>query len=215
MPAPKDLSGIVFGRLTAVRDDGNPNGLRRWIWRCECGTEKSILVSNVRSGKQVSCGCNKIEKATRHGLSGTRTYQIWGGIRWRTSGHHPNYMDVPLCPEWEKFEVFVRDMGECPDGLTIDRIDNSKGYEPGNCRWASRLEQTLNRDCVIWVDVSGDRVSLREACRRLRLPYSTVHHRVKDLGMCGEEALRFKKWSRSPLKAGKKSAKNSKRLART
>jgi hypothetical protein len=205
MPAPKDYTGTRFGRLIAISDDGNAGGYRRWIWRCDCGAMKSILVSNVRSGKIVSCGCNKREKSTRHGRYQTRTYKIWTGIKQRTDGRRSGYSGVSICERWRSFENFLEDMGECPIGLTLDRKNNSKGYGPDNCRWATRLDQTLNRECVIWVDVNGASVSLREACRILKLPYSTVHHRVHNLNMAPEQALRAKKWQLSTSKAGRSS----------
>lgn len=198
MPPPKDLTGIKFGRLTALRRGPVQNGDRLWLWLCSCGKEKSISVKNIRSGKVVSCGCYLREKSTRHGLSETRTYKIWSAMKHRvfSSRNHPEYIDVSLCERWEDFENFLSDMGECPEGLTIDRVENSKGYEPGNCRWATRRQQVLNRGCTIWVEIDQQIMSLMDACRMKNLPYSTIHHRVKNLGMSPDEALRARKWLR-------------------
>jgi hypothetical protein len=80
----------------------------------------------------------------KHGLHGTATYKVWRAIRSRLIGD-PNYADVSICDRWNDYLSFLADMGEKPDGMTIDRIDSSKGYEPDNCRWASSTVQAINR----------------------------------------------------------------------
>lgn len=86
-----------------------------------------------------------------HGLSGTRTYQCWQSMLQRCTNpkgaawEYYGGRGIKVCAEWVFFENFYADMGECPDGLTLDRIDVDGNYEPGNCRWATRSEQLLNR----------------------------------------------------------------------
>ena len=70
----------------------------------------------------------------------------------RTRKNKGRYSKIPVCERWQDFENFLDDMGDCPDGMSIDRIDNAKGYEPGNCRWATRKQQTDNRSTTIWLN---------------------------------------------------------------
>ncbi len=115
----------------------------------------------LRSGKTKSCGCYARDKAsewgkkaTRHGHAGkrpSRTYQSWIAMRNRCyrekDVHYASYggRGITVCGSWRaSFEVFLADMGERPEGKTLDRIDPDGNYEPGNCRWATPVEQRAN-----------------------------------------------------------------------
>jgi len=112
-----------------------------------------------------SCGCAYAEFITNthitHGQSKTKTYKLWAAMKARcnpTDIHHrQRYYNrgISVCPRWQLFINFLADMGECPPGLTLDRIDNDKGYEPGNCRWTTPSQQGRNRSNCRFLTFNG------------------------------------------------------------
>lgn len=151
-----DLTGTRFGRLVAQR----PTGEKRWgvfLWEClcDCGQIKVAASNSLRSGLVQSCGCllseRAAEKALKHGMYGSPTYKCWGGMIQRctnpksTAYERYGALGVAVCDRWQTFDNFLADMGPVPDGMSIDRIDSTKGYEPDNCRWATVLRQARNK----------------------------------------------------------------------
>ena len=124
-----------------------------------------------------------------------KLFWVWCDMRARCSKsyHHAyeNYggRGIAVCERWQDFKTFASDMGPRPEGGLLDRIDNDGNYEPGNCRWATRTEQNSNRRNCIYVEVAGERVTLKEACRRLRLTYRPVVKRIQDRGWSVADAL--------------------------
>ena len=153
----KDRTGEKHGRLTVLRrgeDYRPPNGKPaiQWICQCECGTLLTVNVNNLRQGNTRSCGCLMIESATKHGLAYHPLYGVWGAMRNRcTNPDAAGYADyggrgVTYCKEWEDLATFVRDVGPRPSNEhSLDRIDNDRGYEPGNVKWATLEEQAANK----------------------------------------------------------------------
>jgi hypothetical protein len=152
-------TGDEFGRLTVVCElprHRNPSGRAQRVFSClcECGNFTEALLQNLRSGNTTSCGCAGNYK---HGHSSKRTatYMTWNAMRARC--HNPKHSSyqryggagITVCPEWlnadSGFAMFLSDMGERPRNMTLDRIDNTKGYCKSNCRWATAQEQYANK----------------------------------------------------------------------
>lgn len=184
-----DLTGKKFGRLMVVERNGaTKSGNAVWLCKCDCGNESNVESSKLTSGKTKSCGCLMKDEASKrmktHGMSKTPTWYSWNAmVRRCTDESFEPYKrygarGIKVCDSWMKFENFLADMGERPEGTTLDRRDNDKGYEPGNCRWATSEEQSNNRgDYNVKVERDGasvtvaqlaeiDGVSLSEAYRR-------------------------------------------------
>lgn len=152
-----NLAGSRYGRLVIVsREPSVPckGGTKaRWLCRCDCGREVVIKANSLRTGHTKSCGCAVQDNPGRpptHGLSDKRAFDSWVKMRARVDGrvdieHRERYHGVDMDPRWDDFPAFFADMGERPWGCTLDRIDNSKGYWPGNCRWATPKQQAANR----------------------------------------------------------------------
>lgn len=161
MPMPLiDITGQVFGRWAVIQRSENKKREPQWLCRCQCGVERIMPSGSLRRGRSIDCGCGRKERAslvhTRHGhkKNGAETseYKAWRSMRDRCLNvRHRRYEDyggrgIRVCDRWASFELFIEDMGLKPSReLTLERRNNDGNYEPGNCEWATRKEQTKNR----------------------------------------------------------------------
>lgn len=146
-----DITGQRYGMLVALHPvEKSKNGTWKWRCKCDCGTEKVLFMTALRSGGTTSCGCNR-GKNKKHGFHGSPTYLSWKSMKARCSNRNsPDYSGyggrgISYDPRWESFEIFLADMGVRPDGLTLDRINNDEDYGPSNCKWSTPKEQANNR----------------------------------------------------------------------
>lgn len=140
----------------------------------------------------------------KHGMTHSRTWNTWKTMTRRCRGANDKavyYADrgITVCAHWMDFSNFLADMGERPEGMTLDRIDNSKGYEPGNCRWASHETQMQNTRRNVHLTVAGETKCLAEWERITGIQRQTIRKRLK-LGWTPEMAIRPEKWKRSAMK---------------
>lgn len=191
MTIKRDITGRKFGRLLAIEFVPSPGKFSKFLFRCDCGTEKLILAQSVISGATVSCGCySKEASAARsrvHGHGGkrhTKTYKSWAGMMSRSEwGSHPSYSryganGIHVCDRWHDFRNFLEDMGERPPGTSIDRINGHLGYFKGNCRWASRKQQNLNTTRTIRISYNGRSVTADELCEELGVSKKALRSRA-------------------------------------
>jgi len=159
----KEVVGERFGRLVVLEENHTPGTNRRVNCECDCGEIKTaILLSHLRSGKIVSCGCYRVERVrevnkelnTRHGMYGTRPYRIWDGIMDRTIRCRQEHRDwesyagrgITCDDKWKTFEGFWEDMEEgYSENLELDRINVNGNYTKDNCRWADKAVQAFNK----------------------------------------------------------------------
>ncbi|MGL5963432.1 MAG: hypothetical protein ACRCZ2_03400, partial [Fusobacteriaceae bacterium] len=157
-----DMTGAVIGGQTVIAQDGvDRHGQARWSVRCVCGAVRSVAGGKLRRGEAGSCGCLKPQKLavahTRHGAAAggvlTPEYRAWSGMIDRCE--RPSFSQfadyggrgITVCAEWRRdFAAFLTHVGPRPsDKHSVDRIDNARGYEPGNVRWATKTEQNRNK----------------------------------------------------------------------
>lgn len=149
-----DRTGERFGRLVIVGRSAKKRQKNAFFWcQCDCGDLHLARWSSLKSGSTKSCGCLRRERnkenPVSHGKSDTNTFRVWANMISRCKypyfQHHYG-KGIGVCERWQKFENFLADMGERPDGMTLDRINNLLGYYPENCRWATQKLQSQNRN---------------------------------------------------------------------
>lgn len=207
--------GKKFGRLTVLGIGAKSESSRQYRWKCacDCGVNLEIFGSNIKRGMTTSCGCLQKEKAgtynTTHGKSGTKIHKTWKGIKQRClNPKNPNFPDyggrgITICDSWKNsFEEFYKFMGEPPSpDHSIDRIDNDKGYEPGNVRWETNLEQVRNRRISVFIEMDGRR-HLKKTCDELGVNYFNAYDMIVRRKINPSDAFALLRDSKEPSTSG-------------
>lgn len=190
MPKFKDVTGKRYGRLVVIELYGKQKSVNYWRCKCDCGNEKIASIKLLNNGCIKSCGCLQREsrglKQKTHGLTHSRLFSIWTNIKTRTSNPNcseaKNYIgkDIKMCDEWKDFIIFYNwaMSNGYSDNLSIDRIDNSKGYYPENCRWTTAKEQNRNKDNLHYIEYKGETHPIVVWAEKLNIKYGTLRSRI-------------------------------------
>lgn len=171
-----------------------------WTCKCSCGAEKVFQAKNLVAGRSKSCGCLSkemtSERKTTHGHNRpgktTRTYITWVNMHRRcdyeksASFRFYGARGISVCDEWKDFSKFLSDMGERPEGMSLDRIDSSKNYSKENCRWASSLDQANNTAKNHRMTYNGETLTTSQWARKLGINVGTIQSRIARGGTVAE-----------------------------
>lgn len=189
--------GERFGKLVVIADTGERTAhySRIILCRCDCGREKRITQAALVQDKTKSCGGSGCRIYLRHGDSHSPEYNIWHGMRARCCNptdkdyHRYGGRGITVDPRWDDFETFLADVGRKPSPeYSIDRIDNSRGYEPGNVRWSTVKEQARNRRSNVLLEHEGQCLTMAEWAEKLGIGITTLCERLRA-GWSVEQAL--------------------------
>lgn len=185
------MVGKKYNMLTILLDVGYSHGQQSYLCECDCGNKKVITGQRIRNGETKSCGCLSIDltkkRNKKHGLAATPIYNTWSCIKSRCRNkNHRSYKDyggrgIDICDEWfNSFEQFYKDVGDIPKGMSLDRIDNNKGYFKENCKWATKAEQSKNRRNTIHLEYMNKNMCLKDWAKKLNKPYSSMKMYIKN-----------------------------------
>lgn len=214
-PLSKDETGKTYGRWRVIEmsAERSPRGLTLWVCECACGVRKPISGARLRGGGSQSCGCLQKElvaerirlQTTTHGhtkgqSSGsgfTPEYSAWLGMKRRCGNENlPEYKNygarnILVCEEWmDSFEAFFAHIGPRPSSKhSIDRVDNERGYEPGNVRWTTQAVQMRNTRRNHWIEFRGERKVLTDWAIALGFSPAVLSQRINRYGWSVERAF--------------------------
>ena len=203
MPRLIPIDGQRSGFLVVIERGAKNNGRNKWKCLCDCGNVHFVRGQHLRQGRTVSCGCHNgrvmAARLTTHGESRkgavSTKFMTWMNMRSRCentkNNRFANYggRGIKVCDRWQSFDNFLSDMGRRPPGSSLDRIDNDAGYEPDNCRWATRKEQARNTSRNRIITWNGVSLLLCEWEEMVGIPASVIKKRIDVRGWSLTRAL--------------------------
>lgn len=195
------MNGMRYGRLLVLCAAGHNGRALQWLCLCDCGRKTYVRGADMRQGKHLSCGCLQSERASaangKHRGCSTKIYFVWGSMIGRC--HNPKNKSYPryggrgitVCDRWRNsFEAFRHDMGARPsDQHSIERKDNSLGYDPSNCCWATTTQQSNNRRNVKRYQYGGRDGTARDMSQWFNVPFKILRNRLGSLKWPIERAI--------------------------
>lgn len=185
-----DMTGKRYNRLLAIRPLEPVKGEQlKWLFQCECGTEIALPGPLVRKGNTKSCGClaTETKRAPKsHGLCSTKSYWIWKSMMQRCYNENDSSFEnyggrgIFVVDRWHDVENFFSDMGEKPDDMSIDRIDNYGPYSPENCRWATRKEQNNNTRQNVRIKYGEEEMTVAQWAEKAGISYGLLSSRLDN-----------------------------------
>lgn len=187
-----NMKGKRFGKFTVIEFAGSKDGYALWKCVCDCGKEKIIRGSGLRSGNTVSCGCWRKEITssvlTKHGMANSRLYTIWSNMKARcfkqsnTEYCYYGGRGITICDEWkDDFQSFYdwAMANGYKEHLTIDRIDVNGDYSPENCRWVDMKVQSNNRRSNHIIEFNGESHNVKQWSEILGINENTIRTRIQ------------------------------------
>ena len=191
----RNLTGQRFGKLVVIKRSKHEGKGAKWFCKCDCGKETIVFSANLLKKHTMSCGCLKFKKGKnlKHGYSKTKLGYIYSSIKDRCfrekCKEYKFYggRGITMCDNWKNnpltFFNWAISNGY-KEGLTIDRIDVNGNYEPSNCRWITRTEQSKNKRTNVFITYKNETHILSEWSKIAGIDYRTIKGRIKKFGMC-------------------------------
>ena len=190
MPKLINLIGTRYGKLTIIARAENQGKKVRWLCECDCGNQSIVQSGHLKNGSIKSCGC-----VGAHGMSDSSTHRSWRSMRQRcTDRNHRSFRDyggrgITICERWNSFENFLADMGERPNGMTLDRRDVDGPYDVSNCRWATAKEQQNNKRNNHLVEYAGEKKTISQWADDFGIKQNSLYYKLAYNAFVMEGAL--------------------------
>lgn len=206
MPRFIDRTGFEYGRLRVLAFAGRTSKKCYWFCVCTCGAFIRVPAGSLSTGNTTSCGCATRDAIVKHGMHKRRSYNTWRAMMRRcynsADKDYARYgaVGIVVHPPWHTYTTFVAEMGEPPDGCTLDRIDPYGDYTPNNCRWASLAQQARNtrvrkssKTGEVGISMPYPGRWMAKVTRKKKAYYSAVCRSLPE-AVAARDALRKKHW---------------------